>query len=478
MLTDSMLTDSMLTDSMLTDSMPTEVDAELVRRYDRQGPRYTSYPTAMEFSQLNTTLYGEHLSRAATKVDEPLSLYLHLPFCAERCLFCGCNAVVTRRREIAEHYLQVLKSEIREVARRLGGRRRLRQHHWGGGTPTYLTPAEMQRLYAVVSEHFDVEPDAEVAIEIDPRVTTPEHLEMAWALGFNRLSLGVQDFTPEVQEEIHRVQSFELTRDLVEFGRSLGFQSTNIDLIYGLPRQSPSTFRRTLRQVLEIRPERIAVYSYAHVPWLKVQQRRILEEHLPSADVKLELIASAVSTLRGAGYLAIGMDHFALPEDDLGRAITEGTLWRNFMGYTVRHAPDTIACGMSSIGDVDGAYFQNERKLKHYQDAVEAGGLAVERGIVLSPDDQLRRYVITALMCTFHLDVDDVERRFAVDFATTFAAELEALRPLEDDGLVALGKERITVMEKGHLFVRNICMAFDGYLARYSSDKKSFSRTV
>ena len=454
------------------------VDADLIRRYDRPGPRYTSYPTAMEFAELDTALYAGHLSRAAAETDEPLSLYLHLPFCAERCHFCGCNAVVTRRREVAEHYFGVLEREIRDIARRLGGRRRLRQHHWGGGTPTYLTPAEMKRLYAVVADEFDVEPDAEVAIEIDPRVTTPEHLATARELGFNRLSLGVQDFTPEVQEAIHRVQPFEQTRDLVELGRSLGFHSTNVDLIYGLPRQSPSTFRRTLQQVLTIRPERIAVYSYAHVPWLKVQQRRILEEHLPSADVKLELIASAVRAFRGAGYLAIGMDHFALPDDELGKAVTEGTLWRNFMGYTVRHAPDTIACGMSAIGDVGGAYFQNERKLKRYAEAVEAPRLPVERGVVLSADDQRRRHVITALMCTFQLDVGDVERRFGIDFATTFAAELEALRRLEDDGLVAFNSHRIVVPDKGRLFVRNVCMTFDAYLARHNSDQAAFSRTV
>jgi oxygen-independent coproporphyrinogen-3 oxidase len=455
------------------------VTADLIRRYDRPGPRYTSYPTAVEFHEgVGADVYAERLRRASEAVDDPIALYLHLPFCEERCLYCGCNVVITRKREVEEHYLKVLQREIRDVASRLGDRRKVRQYHWGGGTPTYLSPSEMRALQAVVTSELDVEPDAEVAVEIDPRVTTQEHLEAIRELGFNRLSMGVQDFTPEVQREVNRVQPYEDTRDLVERARALGFGSINVDLIYGLPLQNPVSFQRTLELVLQIRPERLAVYSYAHVPWLKVQQRRILEEHLPVPEVKFELIASAVRTFRQAGYLAIGMDHFALPEDELGRALEEGTLWRNFMGYTVRHAPDMVACGMSSIGDVAGAYVQNEKKLIRYEKAVEAGQLAVERGVVLSDDDKLRRHVITAIMCAFHLDFGAVEERFGIDFRSYFREELEALRPMQDDGFLHLHDDHLQVVEEGRLFVRNICMVFDAYLKRARDEKPVFSRTV
>ncbi len=456
------------------------VTADLIRRYDKPGPRYTSYPTAVEFHEgVDARVYAEHLRRASAAADEPLSLYLHLPFCEERCLYCGCNVVITRKREVEERYLEVLKREIRDVASRLGDRRRVSQYHWGGGTPTYLTPDEMRDLQGHVLTAFELAADAEVAIEIDPRVTTREHLEAIRELGFNRLSMGVQDFDREVQECVHRVQPYAETRDLVERARALGIGSINVDLIYGLPLQRPETFRKTLEQVLEIRPERVAVYSYAHVPWLKVQQRRILEETLPTPDVKLELIASAVSAFRGAGYLAIGMDHFALPEDELGRALVDGTLWRNFMGYTVRHAPDMIACGMSGIGDVAGAYFQHQKKLIRYQRAVEAGELPVERGVVLSDDDKLRRYVITALMCAFRVDYGEVAARFGVDFEAAFGDELEALKAFEDDGFVRVGEGAIEVLEPGRLFVRNVAMVFDAYLAKQrAASTPRFSRTV
>lgn len=453
--------------------------ADILRRYDKPGPRYTSYPTAVEFHEgVDRERYADHLDRAAHAADEPLSLYVHLPFCEERCLYCGCNVVVTRRREIAEPYLDAVETEIRGVAERLGPRRRLRQMHWGGGTPTYLTPDQLQRLHRAARDVFTFEPGAEVAIELDPRVTTQEHLDTLHELGFNRLSLGVQDFTPEVQESVNRVQSFDETRQLIDNARRLGFAAVNLDLIYGLPHQTLETFVQTLHQVIELAPDRLAVYSYAHMPWLKVQQRRIPEDTLPSADVKIELIASAIEAFTSAGYLAIGMDHFARPDDELGRALSDGTLWRNFMGYTVRHAPDTVACGMSSIGEVDGAFFQNEKKLIRYQNLVRDGGLAVTRGYVLDADDQLRRYVITALMCAFKLDIAEVEKRFGIDFQTVFAAELEALQGFEEDGLVRVADDRIEVVGNGRLLVRNVCMVFDAYLRRGASEQPRFSRTV
>ena len=457
--------------------MPT-ITAERIRRYDRPGPRYTSYPTAAEFhGGVDAAVYDAHLGRAAGAQGDPLSLYLHLPFCAERCFYCGCNVVITRKREVAERYLEGLEREIRAVGERLNRRRRLRQLHWGGGTPTYLSTEELRRLGSVVRDTFDLEGDAELAIEIDPRVTSVEQLEALRTLGFNRLSLGVQDFTPEVQRAVHRLQPFAPTAALLGAARGMGYASINVDLIYGLPRQTPQTFSETLDLVLRLRPERVAVYSYAHMPWLKVQQRRIPEEDLPSPAVKLELIAGAISAFRGAGYRSIGMDHFALPEDELGRALDEGTLWRNFMGYTVRQAPDLIGCGMSAISDVAGGLFQNDPKLIRYQRAADAGRWATCRGVVLSAEDRLRRFVITSLMCRFAVDVAEVEARFAVDFAATFGRELRALGPFVDDGFVEVSGDEIRVVGDGPLFVRNVCMVFDTYL-KAAGEERRFSRTV
>ncbi len=463
---------------MTNASPPGSITAERIRLYDRPGPRYTSYPTAAELHPgVDTAVFDRHLRRAAEAHDDPLSLYVHLPFCAERCHYCGCNVVITRKRAVAERYLAGLERELRAVAERLGERRRLRQLHWGGGTPTYCTVEELRRLGTVIGDLFELEDDAEVAVEIDPRVTTVEQLEALRSLGFNRLSLGVQDFTPAVQEAVNRVQPYEETAALLGTARDLGFGSINVDLIYGLPRQTPETFAQTLEQVLRLRPERAAVYSYAHMPWLKVQQRRIREAELPSPAVKLALIAGAIDAFRGAGYRSIGMDHFALPEDELGRAVDNGTLWRNFMGYTVRQAPDLVGCGMSAISDIAGGLFQNETKLIRYQRAVDGGALATHRGFVLDREDALRRYVITSLMCRFAVDAADVETRFGVDFDATFLREREALAPLVDDGFVELADEGIRVVGDGRLFVRNVCMVFDTYL-RGAETERRFSRTV
>jgi len=452
--------------------------AELVRRYDRPGPRYTSYPTALEFHEgVAREAYEAYLDRAGTRTD-PLSFYIHLPFCEERCLFCGCNVVVTKRHDLADRYLDFLEREIRSVAARLGGHRPLAQYHWGGGTPSYLAPEQMRRLHGLVAELFPFEEDAEVAIELDPRVTTRDHLETLKELGFNRLSIGVQDFTPEVQEEVRRVQPFALTKQLVDDARGLGFHSLNLDLIYGLPRQTPETFRKSVELVLALRPDRLAIYSYAHVPWLKGHQRKLDASLLPSPDTKLELFLTAASLLREAGYVSLGMDHFALPTDELGRAAQDGRLWRNFMGYTLKSAPDMIACGLSGIGDVEGTFFQNHRKLHAYEAAVEETGLGIERGYVPTDDDRLRRYVITKLMCTFRLDFHDVEGRFGVPFRVYFEKDLAELGGLAQDGLVEVGDDAIVVPEQGRLFIRNICMAFDAHLRAKSADRPRWSRTV
>ena len=449
--------------------------AELVRRYDRPGPRYTSYPTALELHEgLGAEAYREHLARAARR-EGPLSLYVHLPFCEERCLFCGCNVVVTKRRGVAERYLGFLFREIETVARLLGRGRKVTQLHWGGGTPTYLSPEQMRRLFGALRDRFALDKDAEIAIEVDPRVTTPEHLETLAALGFNRLSAGVQDFCGEVQEAIGRHQTYEQAAALAAKARQLGFRSLNLDLVYGLPRQTPATFRETLDRVTGLRPDRLAIYSYAHVPWLKGHQRKIATEELPASETKAELLSSAVRALTGAGYVPIGMDHFALPEDELALAAGDGTLWRNFMGYTVRRGSDMVGFGLSAIGDLDGTFFQNHRKLHAYEGAAGATGIATERGYEPTPEDRLRRHVITSLMCNFRVERADVERRFGVRFDEVFARELEQLRPLEADGIIRVDPEGITVAER--LFVRNVCMVFDAYLTRHR-ERPRWSRTV
>lgn len=436
---------------------------ELLERYDKPGPRYTSYPTAVEFHEgVNAATYQEHLARA----QSPLALYFHLPFCEHRCLFCGCNVVVTQHRDIANTYLDYLEKEIAAVAELLPARGKVSQYHWGGGTPTYYTPDEMRRLFKASTAAFDLEPDAEIAIEVDPRVTTRAHLETLAELGFNRLSVGVQDFDEEVQEAIGRIQPLQTTTELVETARGLGFESVNLDLIYGLPKQEVGSFADTVAQVIELRPNRVALYSYAHVPWLKGHQRKIDADTLPDGATKLDLYQTALRLFREAGYEAIGMDHFALPDDELAVAAKDGTLWRNFMGYTVQPASNMIGFGMSGIGEVEGAFFQNRRKLHEYQTAVDESGMSVERGYALTEDDVVRRRIIASLMCRFH-----------ADGLGDFQAELEELRPMEADGLVEIGKDTLTVTEKGRLFVRNICMAFDAYLPEHRG-KKRFSRTV
>ena len=458
------------------------VTPDLLRKYDRPGPRYTSYPTAVEFSSAyDASAYFGSLDEAAAHPDDPLSLYVHLPFCEHRCTFCGCNVVITRRRSVAEEYLTYLQREIREVARRLGRRRKVVQYHWGGGTPTYLKVDEMRALQQVVSECYEILPDAETAIEVDPRVTSREQIDLLRSMGFNRLSMGVQDFDPEVQAIISRNQTEQQTRELFAYSRSVGFGSINIDLIYGLPLQKAETFAKTLDTVIELRADRIAVYSYAHVPWLRTQQKGFDPALLPSAEQKLELFCRAREAFLQAGYRPIGMDHFAVPEDELARAVETRTLSRNFMGYTVKAAPDMIGVGVSAIGDVAGSYAQNQKKLPRYYAAIDAGSLPIDRGYRLSADDCVRRYVITQLMCNFHLDKRAVEERFGIAFDHAFERELAELA--SPDGLIANGfvtasRDALQVEPLGRLFVRNVAMLFDRYLADKKSDAPIFSRTV
>jgi oxygen-independent coproporphyrinogen III oxidase len=458
----------------------TDLDT-LIRRYDRPGPRYTSYPTAVEFHQgFNAEAYRERLDAAARVVADPLSLYVHVPFCEERCAYCGCAVIATKKRDVAETYLDYLMREIGMLASKLGARRRVVQYHWGGGTPTYLNLAQIARLDAAVRRHFDVAVDAECAIEVDPRVTTREQLALLRHLGFNRLSFGIQDFTRAVQEAIRRHQPEEETRALYRFAREAGFESINFDLVYGLPRQTVDTFRRTLASVTDMQPDRIAVYSYAHVPWLRPNQKTIDADDLPKASEKRALLGAAIDTFTGTGYVPIGMDHFALPEDELAVAARQRRLHRSFMGYTTRAAPDSVAVGISAIGDVRGAFAQNHKTLARYYQAIDAGAFPIERGYALSEDDTLRRHVITELMCNFHVSIPSVEEKFGINFGAYFARELTALSALDGpvgDGLLRITVDELTVMPPGRLFVRNICMAFDRYLKPHEG-RPVFSRTI
>jgi len=439
-----------------------EVTMDLLQRYDKPGPRYTSYPTAVEFDESYTNeIYHERLAEADDLPGAPLSLYIHLPFCEERCTYCGCNVVITKKREVAAQYLDRLHREIDMLAARLPHRRKVTQYHWGGGTPTYLDPDQMEALQSKITEHFGFEPGAELAIEVDPRVTSREQLETLSRIGFNRVSLGVQDLDPKVQEAIGRNQTEAQTRGLYETARDIGFPSINFDLVYGLPEQTVETFTRTVQTVAALRPDRIALYSYAHLPTIKAHQKRIDEDALPVPELKLRLFCIARETLLGAGYAAIGMDHFALPDDELVRAIERRALHRNFMGYTVKMGADMVGVGLTAIGDVAGSFAQNVRKLSHYYERIDSGALAIERGYVLNSDDLLRRDVITTLMCNFYLDLREVESRHGIVFNEYFADELADLAAAE--GPVE------------HGFVK---IEFDRFHREKLRARQTFSRTI
>jgi oxygen-independent coproporphyrinogen-3 oxidase len=454
---------------------------ELVARYDRPGPRYTSYPTAIEFNgSFGAGDYGLRLAQADALAGAPLSVYTHIPFCVDRCSFCACHVIASPLgARVTEPYLAHLFREIELVADALPHRRTVAQYHWGGGTPTYLGVGEIHALLDHFEHFFTFAPGAEIAIEVDPRVTTAEQLRVLRSRGFNRLSLGVQDLDAEVQEAIGRVQPMPVTAATVEEAQRLGFRGINVDLIYGLPHQTPASFGETLDSVIALSPDRLAIYSFAFLPWLKGNQKRLGEEVLPSGDAKIALLLLAREKLLAAGYRAIGMDHFAKPDDELSIALDQGRLTRNFMGYSVQDAPDMIGLGVSAIGRVSGAYAQNHKKLSDYYGALDAGRLPVERGYVLSADDRLRADVIHALMCAFAVDTAAIERRHGIGFAEYFAPELKQLSDLAAQGLVEVEPGTIRVTPLGQLFVRNLAMCFDRYLAAAErSPRPRFSRTV
>jgi oxygen-independent coproporphyrinogen-3 oxidase len=456
-----------------------DVPLELLRRYNVQGPRYTSYPTApMWRREVTPADYAGILAEsAAAPSPAPLSLYVHLPFCEKLCYFCGCTVVITGSRHVPEtDYLELLEREIDWVAERAGSGRQAVQLHWGGGTPTYFPPALLDRLARRIFERFAFTADAEIGVEVDPRVTTAEHLEALVRLGFNRLSMGVQDFDPRVQAAINRIQPHEETRRLVESARSLGFASLNIDLIYGLPYQTPESFSATIERVLEIGPDRLAVYSYANVPWMKKHQT-VLESNLPDEQTKFEIFRTALARFTEGGFEYIGMDHFARPDDELAVARRERTLHRNFQGYTTKAGTDLIGFGMSAIGSIGPYYVQNRRELPAYRQAVAGSGAATFRGVRLSADDLLRRAVIGNLLCHGVVVKAEIEERFGVDFDAYFADTLQRLRPCAEDGLVSLSPREIRATALGRIFLRNLAMPFDAYLET-APERPLFSRTL
>ncbi len=437
----------------------------LAGRIDGNGPRYTSYPTADRFhGEFGEAAYHDALAACRAKAPEPLSLYVHIPFCENICYYCGCNKIITGDHSRSARYVDYLGREMALLADRLGARRQVMQSHWGGGTPTFLDPEEMRNVMAALQRHFELLPDGEHSIEIDPRRVTEERMALLAELGFNRISLGVQDFDPKVQRAIHRVQSFDETRSVVDAARRLGFRSVSMDLIYGLPHQTTARFAATVDQVLALRPDRLSVYSYAHLPHVFKPQRRIDGNALPAPAEKLDILVSTIERLTAAGYVYIGMDHFALPDDDLAVAQREGRLQRNFQGYSTHAGYDQLGLGVSSIGAVAGRYVQNARTLDDYYAALDAGRLPVMRGFATTDDDSLRREIIGELMCNGALDVAAVEVAHGIDFAATFAGELADLDRLAEDGLVVREAGRIVVTPLGRLLVRRVAMVFDRYL--------------
>jgi oxygen-independent coproporphyrinogen-3 oxidase len=454
------------------------VSEEFLARYNRPGPRYTSYPTAPVWNDSFGPADLEKVHEEAERAKSPVSLYMHIPFCESLCLFCACNVIIQKDKRVAPPYLEILKREMTRVSRSVSSDRPVVQFHWGGGTPTYLTPAQIEDLFGFTREHFTFAPDAEIGIEVDPRVTSREHLETLRNLGFNRLSMGIQDFHPLVQKTINRVQPFELTGGLIQSARNLGFESVNVDLIYGLPYQTAETFAHTVDQILELAPDRVALFSYAHVPWLKKQQGSFAG-HLPEGMQKFEIFRTGLLKFLEAGYLYIGMDHFAKPGDELAVSQQNRTLHRNFQGYTTKAGADLYGMGITAISGIQNAYAQNQRDIPSWEKAVAERGIATMRGYHLSDDDRLRRAVISRLLCHTIVLKDEISREFAIDFDNYFAEELRRLEPFREDGLVVLDPSEIRTTWLGRIFIRNLAMIFDPYLEKqHLNAKPLFSKTL
>ncbi len=454
-------------------------DQALIEKYDYAGPRYTSYPTAPQFHEGFGAEQYMQAAAATNQSGNPLSLYFHIPFCDTVCFYCACNKVVTKDRAMTAPYLQRLHREIAMQGDLFDRSRLVEQLHWGGGTPTFLSHAEMRELMRVTREHFTLADDehGEYSIEIDPREASAETITLLREIGFNRMSLGVQDFDQRVQKAVNRVQPEEQTMTVLQAARDQGFRSISIDLIYGLSHQTVESFRRTLERIIEVGPDRLSVFNYAHLPQLFMPQRRINEEDLPSPQEKLDILKMTIELLTSAGYLFIGMDHFARPDDELASAQRDGTLYRNFQGYSTHSSCDLVAMGVTSIGMVGPTYSQNVRTIEEYSERIDGGQLPIFRGIELNLDDEIRRDVITRLICHFALDYATVESRWDIVFSDYFSAELERLAEMVSDGLLELDNSSIRVLPRGRLLIRNICMAFDRYLAA-KQEQKNFSRVI
>ena len=457
-------------------------DADLIRRYDKSGPRYTSYPTAVQFTdRYGIAEYKEFVAASNQEpVPRPLSLYVHIPFCSSPCFYCGCTKVITRNHEKAEAYLTRLHREIELQGELYDRDREAEQLHFGGGTPTFLTSLEIERLVGKLGQHFKLstDPSREYSIELDPRTITRDTLRDLSRIGFNRCSLGIQDFDPAVQEAVNRIQSVPDTLRLISDAREFGFGSVSVDLIYGLPNQTIEGFSRTLDTVLSAKPDRFAVYAYAHLPQMFKAQRQLNADLLPTPEVRLALLGLTIEKLSAAGYVYIGMDHFALPTDELVIAQENGTLHRNFQGYSTRGYCDLIGLGVSSIGKVGDSYVQNLKTLPEYYGALDRGELAVHRGLRLTRDDVIRRDVIQQIMCYGVLDFDATAARYGIDFGSYFAAELRALEPMVADGLAEFAAPGLRVLPAGRLLLRHLGMAFDAHLAAAQAAQRRFSKAI
>jgi oxygen-independent coproporphyrinogen-3 oxidase len=458
------------------------VDIELLRKYNEPGPRYTSYPTAPLFSEeFGSSEFEHEVAENNRTAERPISLYFHLPFCDTLCYFCGCTMIVSRKEDKKQEYYDYLYREIDRLAEMTASGRRVIQLAWGGGTPTDQTPDQIRRLGDKIRSSFEFAGDDEIeaSSEIDPRDLTRDHMVALREAGFNRVSMGVQDFNPRVQEAVNRIQPEDMTREVVSWARELGFQSINLDFIYGLPYQTVESFEETIDKLIDISPNRIAMFNFAYVPWLKKHQKQLIDpDTVPGAEERLQILKMTIEKLSAAGYAYIGMDHFAKPDDELTIAQENGTLHRNFQGYSTKAGCDLYALGMSAISQTDDVYAQNHKQLPDYYAAIDAGRMATRSGYRLDDDDKLRREVITRLMCDFVLDKRDIAARFDIEFDSYFKTSIAKLSRFLDDDLARVDDGRIEVTPMGRLVIRNIAMCFDRYLDDMRKDKPIFSRTV
>jgi len=458
---------------------PLVVDLDLIRRLDKNGPRYTSYPTADRFSEtFNVESYKSWINRRRSEgVNPPLSLYIHIPFCNTLCYYCACNKVITKDRSKSAEYVGYLLKEMEMHADLVGAGQVVEQLHFGGGTPTFLSDEEIRKVMSSIRQYFRLVDNGEYSIEIDPRKVSDETIILLGEVGFNRISIGVQDFDAEVQRAVNRIQSEEETLRVIRAARANGFKSVSIDLIYGLPKQTLDGFGATLDKIIAASPDRLSIYNYAHMPTMFKPQRRIHEEDLPAPQVKLEILGMSVEKLTDAGYVYIGMDHFAKPDDELAVAQRQGNLHRNFQGYSTHSDCDLVALGLSSIGKIGPTYHQNYRKLEDYYGALDKGLLPIMRGMELNADDLVRRAIIQALMCHFELVKEALDNIYQIDFDSYFATELEELEMYEREGLLEINTQKITVTSKGRMLIRNICMVFDKYL-RTRVEHATYSKVI